>query len=223
VISGRYGQDARRHGGPTSETSLAGDSAVAGAKAVLRASLAGVAAGLGPDGARAIAERLADVVASRPVRGVVGYVALRDEIELQWLWRRLGESAVPVFYPRTDADGVPRVVAPARDDPWERGPHGVRQPAAGRVLEGAGEGIVACIPGLAFDADGRRLGRGAGWYDRLLAAHGAALRVGVAPDARIVPAVPCDAWDVCMNLIVTETRTIRPVDSRGDVREETNS
>jgi 5-formyltetrahydrofolate cyclo-ligase len=64
---------------------------------------------------------------------------------------------------------------------------------------------LALAPGLAFDLSGHRLGRGRGYYDRLLArAEGA--KCGVAFDPQIVPRVPAEAHDVQMNFILTPTR-----------------
>lgn len=64
---------------------------------------------------------------------------------------------------------------------------------------------LALTPGLAFDLSGRRLGRGRGYYDRLLARAGGA-KCGVAFDPQIVPRVPAEAHDVRMNFILTPTR-----------------
>ena len=65
-------------------------------------------------------------------------------------------------------------------------------------------GTVWCVPGLAFDHRGRRLGRGAGWYDRLLQNAGPR-RIGVTFADSLVEAVPQEPHDVSMNAIGTET------------------
>jgi 5-formyltetrahydrofolate cyclo-ligase len=65
------------------------------------------------------------------------------------------------------------------------------------------------VPGLAFDAQGNRLGRGGGWYDRLLGATGgAAVPVALAYEFQIVDEVPVRQWDRAVNYIVTERRVI---------------
>ncbi len=61
------------------------------------------------------------------------------------------------------------------------------------------------VPGVAFDRGGRRLGRGKGYYDRLLAgvrAH----KCGVAFDWQIVERVPAEPHDVCVDSLLTPTR-----------------
>jgi 5-formyltetrahydrofolate cyclo-ligase len=61
------------------------------------------------------------------------------------------------------------------------------------------------VPGVAFDASGHRLGRGKGYYDRLLqAARGH--KCGVAFDWQLVAEVPVEPHDVCVNSLLTPTR-----------------
>jgi 5-formyltetrahydrofolate cyclo-ligase len=64
---------------------------------------------------------------------------------------------------------------------------------------------LALAPGLGFDASGRRLGRGQGFYDRLLAGIVGA-KCGVAFDQQVVGHLPAQEHDVSMNFILTPTR-----------------
>lgn len=74
---------------------------------------------------------------------------------------------------------------------------------------------VVIVPGLAFDLHGRRLGRGGGYYDRLLPRlRPQAVKIGVAWEVQIVDEVPTDAHDQRMDVVVTERRTIS-VDTGG--------
>ena len=66
---------------------------------------------------------------------------------------------------------------------------------------------LVLVPGVAFDAQGRRLGRGKGFYDRLLA-QVSGLTCGVAFDEQIVEAVPVEPHDVRLTCILTPTRLI---------------
>jgi 5-formyltetrahydrofolate cyclo-ligase len=71
---------------------------------------------------------------------------------------------------------------------------------------------VVVVPGVVFDASGARLGRGAGYYDRFLAALPTAkpLRLVLTLDEQIVDRVPIEPHDQRVHVIVTPTRIIRP-------------
>lgn len=62
-------------------------------------------------------------------------------------------------------------------------------------------------PGIAFDSQGRRLGRGKGFYDRLLMAV-CGMTCGVAFDEQIVDAIPVEPHDRRLNCILTPTRWV---------------
>ncbi len=57
------------------------------------------------------------------------------------------------------------------------------------------------VPGVAFDRQGRRLGRGKGFYDRLLA-RTPALKVGVCFDFQLLDHIPVEAHDIPMGIMV---------------------
>ena len=60
------------------------------------------------------------------------------------------------------------------------------------------------VPGVAFDRTGNRMGRGRGFYDRLLKSTPQALKVGVAYDFQILDEIPVEPHDVKMNRIISE-------------------
>lgn len=98
---------------------------------------------------------------------------------VMWCERR-GDS---VFVPEVDGD-----------DMWA---------VPGRVEPASLDLVV--VPGLAFAADGRRLGRGGGHYDRFLAATGAHCRwVGVGFAEQLVDDVPVARHDVRLHAVVTD-------------------
>lgn len=88
---------------------------------------------------------------------------------------------------------------------WIKGPHQIEEPDPTTWNQRSLiEVDLALIPGLAFDHQGGRLGRGSGYFDRLLQdpqCH--ALKVGIAWDCQIVPSIPREEHDVIMNFIVT--------------------
>lgn len=62
---------------------------------------------------------------------------------------------------------------------------------------------LAIIPGRAFTPDGWRLGRGKGFYDRLLPTLAHARKIGVAYPYQILESLPLDPWDVPLDAVYT--------------------
>ena len=59
------------------------------------------------------------------------------------------------------------------------------------------------VPGVAYDRHGNRVGRGKGYYDRLLS-RTKAIKIGVAYDFQIVDDIETDAHDVKVDMIITD-------------------
>ena len=58
------------------------------------------------------------------------------------------------------------------------------------------------MPGVGFDASGNRLGRGKGYYDRLLRQMPTVYKLGMCFDFQKIEAVPTDQHDICMDEIL---------------------
>ncbi len=62
---------------------------------------------------------------------------------------------------------------------------------------------LAVIPGVAFDLNGNRLGRGKGYYDRFLPLLPHACKIGVCFPFQLVDSVPAEPFDIRMDIIIT--------------------
>lgn len=87
----------------------------------------------------------------------------------------------------------------------KRGPLGVWEPVGSEVLPLAALDVIL-VPGLAFaQSNGARLGRGGGFYDRLLSRPEVrARRIGIAFQMQLLPDIPYEAHDIRVPDIVTE-------------------
>jgi 5-formyltetrahydrofolate cyclo-ligase len=66
------------------------------------------------------------------------------------------------------------------------------------------------VPGLAFSKDRQRLGRGGGFFDRLLGGRAAqAFKLGICFSFQIVDTMPAETHDAVMDAVVTESATLR--------------
>jgi 5-formyltetrahydrofolate cyclo-ligase len=113
--------------------------------------------------------------------------------------------ALPRFDPATRQYLACRIENVTRD--IRSGHYGIREPADHcRPIELSRLDLVL-VPGVAFDLRGGRLGRGRGYYDRLLAqVRGATC--GVAFDEQIVPEVPVGPGDARVKFVVTPMRWV---------------
>jgi len=62
---------------------------------------------------------------------------------------------------------------------------------------------LAIVPGVAFDRNNHRIGRGKGYYDRLLPQLDT-YNIGVCFDFQLLDAIPYDENDVIMNEVVSD-------------------
>ena len=98
-----------------------------------------------------------------------------------------------------------RVDAPEELKPTEWHPL-IREPAfrSERVVQ-PNELDLVIVPGLAFTPHGARLGRGGGFYDRLLAKLGTrTVRLGVCFGMQLVPELPLEPHDQLLDAVITE-------------------
>src|SRR5712692_9313686 len=92
----------------------------------------------------------------------------------------------------------------------EPGRLGVREPANSSELIPVDQIDVFVVPGLGFSRDGKRLGRGGGYYDATLkAGTDRSRRVGLAFQEQVLEDLPVTTEDVPMDLVVTEMETFK--------------
>lgn len=148
----------------------------------------------------AVVAHLAPWLLTRAPASVLTYLPLAGEVSLVALAERV--PAVRWLVTRTPREG-PLTVHPLSAQ-REVHPYGFEQPRADAEAVDPAEVEVVLVPGLAFDRSGHRLGRGAGYYDELLARLPAAAKVGVTLTARVVAALPHEPHDVAMDVLATE-------------------
>lgn len=133
---------------------------------------------------------------------IAGEVATAPLLEHAW------DGGKRVLCPRIGPEGEleSRQVRSMAD--FVDGPMGLREPDPGRAppVE-PGEIDVVIVPGIGFDRAGRRIGFGAGYYDRFLGTTRAA-RVALAFSLQIVDRIPQGPGDQAVDWIVTEREVI---------------
>ncbi|MGE4650420.1 MAG: 5-formyltetrahydrofolate cyclo-ligase [Myxococcota bacterium] len=146
---------------------------------------------------------LEDVRLSKCPR-VALYAAQSHEMPTRPLFDALRERGRILLFPRCDARGLFFAGVEAWEE-LEPGRYGIPAPPAHAPVTRLGPRDAVLVPGLAFDAAGHRLGRGAGWYDQGLPAGDAApCLVGATYASRLLASVPHGSRDRDMDAIVTE-------------------
>jgi 5-formyltetrahydrofolate cyclo-ligase len=131
------------------------------------------------------------------------YMPLPDEVDLSPLFQTLDARVyVPAFDGTIDSYRMANV---SKD--WKKGKFGIPEPAE-PVWAGQDELDLIVVPGVAFDHHGNRLGRGGGFYDRLLPQY-SATRIGICFDFQCLETFPTEAHDCKMNRLVTESENFK--------------
>jgi len=135
------------------------------------------------------------------------YAPMPEEIDI---WPLLGDAlaagktvALPRFDPVTQRYVACQIQDVAKD--LNHGQFGIREPGGHCIAVPPNRLDLVLVPGVAFDVHGRRLGRGKGFYDQMLASV-RGTTCGVAFDEQIVEAIPVEPHDVHLNCILTPTR-----------------
>jgi len=140
-------------------------------------------------------------------RGVAVYAATPDELPLTALVDAALAAGKILLWPRVRARGAIEI---AQAEPGELQPDALGMPAppASAVAHAPSPSDVLVVPGVAFTRSGARLGRGGGYYDRLLASWRGA-SIGVAFDIQLVDELPMEPHDCGVDLVATPTRLWR--------------
>lgn len=144
-------------------------------------------------------------------RCVMVFAPLPWEINVMPLALVALECGVQVCVPRVDWDRRQMVPALVKDWAADLLPdrHGLLNPRPDAPVAPVESIDAVLVPGLAFDREGRRLGRGGGYYDRLLSdPRLRAVRLGVGFSVQVVDTVPVGAHDCSVEWVVTDLGVI---------------
>ena len=142
---------------------------------------------------------------------VFSYLAYGREVDLAALHQELWRQGRPLAVPRTQGlpAGIMQAVYLRSEDELTRTERGIAEPSAAAEPCPPEALAAVLLPGVAFDAQGGRLGQGGGYYDRFLARLSPqTLLIGVAYDWQLAPTLPQAAWDRPVQLLATDKRLL---------------
>lgn len=106
------------------------------------------------------------------------------------------------FLPRVN--GVNLEILPFEESRLELGAFHIEEPTGSDTID-PDEIELIVVPAMAYDRQGHRLGRGKGFYDRLLAST-KATKVGIAYEFQLVDEIPTEPHDVNMDIVIVPGR-----------------
>lgn len=157
-----------------------------------------------------IAAQLLQWSVVREARTVLSFHPRWDEPDVERVSRALLSRGLRLCLLRYDASTQayePRLIA-SYDEDLEPGLFGVMEPRPHCRIVDWNHLDLVLVPGLGFDSMGGRLGRGKGFFDRLLV-KARAWRCGAAFDFQMCDSIPMTSTDVPMDFIVTSHGLVR--------------
>jgi len=158
---------------------------------------------------------LAETVEYRNSQNIMFYVATRSEVQTEEMIKmsiKMGKNVfVPIILPEC------LNLAPSKifdfDSELEKGKKGILEPKKEYYRLFPPEDIdLIIIPGVAFDLNGNRIGRGFGYYDNFLRkVHPSAKIIALAFEMQVVKKIPNDKNDIPVHKIITEKRIISSI------------
>lgn len=148
-------------------------------------------------------EKLEQTAAFMMSEKILMYHSLPDELEThRFLKKWAGKKNF--FLPRVN--GVNLDILPYDESRLELGSFHIEEPTGTNTVD-AEEIELIIVPAVAFDKKGHRLGRGKGFYDRLLG-QTKATKIGIGYEFQVMDEIPTEPHDVAMDIVITEQTTI---------------
>lgn len=154
---------------------------------------------------------LPELAASCSETAVIGlYSPIRNEVDLLSHAALLRARGLLTALPRVCGGSLVFGMA-VNGENYCPGVFGIMEPLPGAKEVACQDFYAICLPGLAFDRTGARLGYGKGYYDRFLQSVPGVLRpvlIGVGYDLQLLASIPQDGYDQRLDYIITPSETV---------------
>jgi 5-formyltetrahydrofolate cyclo-ligase len=154
-----------------------------------------------------IVEQIQHLDAFKSAERIALYKALAGEVDLERLfaacWKLGKHTAIPIFNRTLKTYEWAEITAGTQ---FVTGHYGIQEPEhpSPAVIDTMD---LIILPGVAFDTNGNRLGRGGGYYDRMLDGFSGAT-AAAAFEFQLFADIPHESHDRPVNCIVTESKVI---------------
>lgn len=145
-------------------------------------------------------DKLTDHPRFKEAKTVLLYYSLPDEVQTHEFVKRISQEK-QVVLPVVKGDELELRRYSGKAD-LKKGSFGIDEPT-GEIVTDFSDIDIAIIPGVGFDKQGNRLGRGKGYYDRLLPKL-QSYNIGICFSFQIVPEIPIEPFDCPMDEVWTQ-------------------
>lgn len=176
-------------------------------KSDIRKSIKAVKSGITSAYRRNFSEQIRHKIEELPefkqAKTILLYYSLPDEVDTSSfleLWKQEKELLLPVV------KGQELIICKYQSGNLKKGSYGILEPQGEEISDLSIIDLII-IPGIAFDKKRNRLGRGKGYYDKLLS-RTTAYKIGICYNCQIIDQLPIEEHDIPMDHIITESEII---------------
>ena len=152
---------------------------------------------------RIIKKKLFRLAEFKKAKRIMFYMADEREVDTQAMITEARKKGKIVTVPVCDINK--KRIIPCKigvKERFQKGPYGIKEPCTKRPLAVKDIDLVI-VPGVAFDRQGNRLGRGKGYYDSFLKLiNQSAVSIGLAFRSQILPSLPHTHRDVAIDKVL---------------------
>ncbi len=151
---------------------------------------------------RQIADKILRLPQVQKARTIMIYCSLPDEVDTHEMIKDLKEMGKKILLPAVVSDTEMELRLYENDKDLQIGKFNIMEPV-GKAFNNVEEIDVMIIPGMGFDRQGNRLGRGKGYYDRFLSLAPRIFKAGICFHFQLFEQVPTDIHDIRMDTVVS--------------------
>lgn len=136
---------------------------------------------------------------------IMAYSALPDEVQTAGFIEKYYKGKT-ILLPCVRGDDLILKQYTGKEN-MQKGDFGILEPSGDEFTDYLSIDLII-VPGVAFDSNCNRLGRGKAFYDGFLKKAEKAFKIGICFDFQIVDSIPIEPHDIKMDMVITESKVI---------------
>ncbi len=153
-----------------------------------------------------VCERVLELPEISEAGYIYAYMALSWETGTMEILKQLWERGIKVALPKVLGSEMEFFEVRSAED-LEEGSFHILEPRESCPMIIWPEAVIM-VPGLAFSKEGKRLGKGGGYYDKYLSKYPGHQTVALAYEFQVLPELPAEEHDQPVDYLITDSRTI---------------